>query len=117
MLLNKVFVLQNDGRRKQDTQVYRESRAVSRLEGDPLKGIVQTGCSALFPPPYNISSETAGLAGSRLAGIRFVQMHTHAQKNKALRGMNVSMPPQKKRQQLFLSEKQRFGCHVFVLHE
>lgn len=52
---------------------------MSRLEGDPLKGIEQTGYSVLFPPPQNISSETAALAGSRLAAIRFVQMHTHTQ--------------------------------------
>ena len=50
---------------------------MSRLEGDPLKGIAQTGYSALFPPPWNISSETTDLAGSKQAGIRFVQMHTH----------------------------------------
>ncbi len=77
MLLSEAPSLKNGGRRKQDIQVYWESRPVSRLEGDPLKGIVQTGYSALFPPPQNISSETTDLAGSRLAGIYFVQMHTH----------------------------------------
>lgn len=47
----KASILKNGGRGKQGIQVHWESRPVSRLEGDPLKGIAQIGYSALFPPP------------------------------------------------------------------
>lgn len=47
--LSKATNLKNGRRGKQDIQVCWESGP--RLGGDPLKGVAQTGYSALFPPP------------------------------------------------------------------
>lgn len=79
-----------------------ESRLVSRLEGDPLKGVALTGYAALFRPPRNISSETADLTGNRQAGRHFFpdartpnahrtrDEHTHTHKKKPRDTWNTS---------------------------
>lgn len=59
------------GEENKAIRVRRESRRVSRLEGDPLKGVALTGYAALFRPPRNISSESADLTGNRQAGRHF----------------------------------------------